>query len=64
MGIVVAAHHIGLDEKVAIKFLLPEMLSNAEAVARFAREARNAVKIKGEHMARIFDVVNAHLATT
>jgi serine/threonine-protein kinase len=56
MGVVVAAHHIGLDEKVAIKFLLPEMLSNAEAVNRFAREARNAVKIKGEHMARVFDV--------
>lgn len=56
MGIVVAAHHIGLDEKVAIKFLLPEMLSNAEAVRRFSREARNAVKIKGEHMARVFDV--------
>src|SRR6202142_4473217 len=56
MGVVVAAHHIGLDEKVAIKFLLPEMLSNAEAVSRFAREARNAVKIKGEHMARVFDV--------
>ncbi|HXN30380.1 MAG TPA: serine/threonine-protein kinase, partial [Polyangiaceae bacterium] len=32
------------------------MLSNAEAVSRFAREARNAVKIKGEHMARVFDV--------
>jgi eukaryotic-like serine/threonine-protein kinase len=56
MGVVVAAHHIGLDEKVAIKFLLPEMLSNAEAVSRFSREARNAVKIKGEHMARVFDV--------
>jgi serine/threonine protein kinase len=28
MGVVVAAHHIGLDEKVAIKFLLPEMLRN------------------------------------
>jgi serine/threonine-protein kinase len=56
MGVVVAAHHIGLDEKVAIKFLLPEMLANAEAVSRFSREARNAVKIKGEHMARVFDV--------
>jgi eukaryotic-like serine/threonine-protein kinase len=56
MGVVVAAHHIALDDKVAIKFLFPEMLSNAEAVKRFAREARNAVKIKGEHMARVFDV--------
>jgi eukaryotic-like serine/threonine-protein kinase len=56
MGVVVAAHHIGLNEKVAIKFLLPNMVGNAEAVSRFAREARHAVKIKSEHMARVFDV--------
>jgi serine/threonine-protein kinase len=56
MGVVVAAHHIQLDEKVALKFLLPEALGNAEAVARFAREARAAVKIKSEHVARVVDV--------
>ena len=56
MGVVVAAHHIQLDEKVALKFLLPEALGDAEAVARFAREARNAVKIKSEHVARVIDV--------
>jgi serine/threonine protein kinase len=56
MGMVVAAHHGELDQRVAIKFLLPEMLSNSDAVIRFAREARAAVKIKGEHVARVFDV--------
>jgi serine/threonine-protein kinase len=56
MGVVVAAHHIGLDEKVAIKFLLPDMLKSPEVVARFTREARAAVKIKSEHVARIHDV--------
>ncbi|HVU03756.1 MAG TPA: serine/threonine-protein kinase [Polyangiaceae bacterium] len=56
MGVVVAAHHIHLDDKVAIKFLLPEMLQNTEAVARFAREARAAVRIKSEHVARVTDV--------
>jgi serine/threonine protein kinase len=56
MGVVVAAHHIHLDEKVALKFLLPEALGNTEAVARFAREARAAVKIKSEHVARVIDV--------
>src|SRR5689334_13093473 len=56
MGVVVAAHHIALDEKVAIKLLLPEALSNPEAVSRFAREARAAVKIKNEHVARVIDV--------
>jgi serine/threonine protein kinase len=56
MGVVVAALHLALDERVAIKFLLPEALSNAEAVARFAREARAAVKIKSQHVARVIDV--------
>jgi len=35
---------------------LPERLINPEAVARFAREARAAVKIKSEHVARVSDV--------
>jgi serine/threonine-protein kinase len=56
MGVVVAAHHLQLDEKVAIKFLLPHALRNEEAVARFEREARAAVKIKSEHVARVIDV--------
>ncbi|MGO9835013.1 MAG: serine/threonine protein kinase [Polyangiaceae bacterium] len=56
MGVVVAAHHMQLDERVALKFLLPEALGNPEAVARFAREARAAVKIKSEHVARVSDV--------
>jgi serine/threonine-protein kinase len=56
MGVVVAAHHLQLDDRVAIKFLLPETLHNEEAVARFAREARAAVKIKSEHVARVTDV--------
>jgi tRNA A-37 threonylcarbamoyl transferase component Bud32 len=56
MGVVVAAHHLQLDEKVALKFLLPEALGNPLAVARFAREARAAVKIKSEHVARVIDV--------
>ena len=56
MGMVVAATHLQLEERVAIKFLLPEALQNAEAVARFGREARAAVKIRGEHVARVTDV--------
>ncbi|HWO09489.1 MAG TPA: serine/threonine-protein kinase [Polyangiaceae bacterium] len=56
MGVVVAATHVTLEERVAIKFLLPQALSNAEAVARFLREARAAVRIKSEHVARVTDV--------
>ncbi|HEY4158108.1 MAG TPA: serine/threonine-protein kinase [Polyangiaceae bacterium] len=56
MGVVVAATHLHLEERVAIKFLLPDALQNGEAVARFGREARAAVKIRGEHVARVIDV--------
>ncbi len=56
MGVVVAARHIQLDEVVAIKFLLPEVLENAEAVERFSREARASIKIKSEHVVRVMDV--------
>jgi eukaryotic-like serine/threonine-protein kinase len=56
MGIVVAARHLQLDERVAIKLMLPEIAANGEAVARFIREARAAAKIKSEHVVRVFDV--------
>ncbi|MDP9150823.1 MAG: serine/threonine protein kinase [Myxococcota bacterium] len=56
MGTVVSAHHLLFEEKVAIKFLLPEALGRAEAVSRFLREARAAVRISSEHVVRVFDV--------
>ncbi len=56
MGVVVQAMHLQLDERVAVKFLLPEYAQHPEAAARFLREARAAVKIKSEHVARVIDV--------
>ena len=56
LGFVVAASHIDLGEKVALKFLRPEALANEEAVARFAHEARASAQIRSEHVARVFDV--------
>src|SRR5580692_1093404 len=56
MGIVVAARHEQLDQMVAIKFVRDEALDNEEAVQRFLREARAAVKLKSEHVARVLDV--------
>ncbi len=56
MGVVVSAVHIRLDERVAIKFLLPGALENADATGRFDREARLAAKIKSEYVARVTDV--------
>ncbi len=56
MGVVVAARHVQLDQKVALKFLLAESLAKPKVVARFEREARAVVKLKGEHVARVLDV--------
>jgi len=58
MGFVVAANHVELGEKVALKFLRADCLANQELVGRFAREARASVKIKSEYVARVFDVGN------
>ena len=58
MGLVVEARHIALDERVALKFLLPEYAQHPEAATRFIREARAAAKIKSEHVARVSDVGN------
>src|SRR6187402_2861810 len=56
MGVVVVAVHVDLFERVALKFLLPEAMQSPEVVARFAREARAAFKIKSEHVGRVIDV--------
>ena len=56
MGVVVAATHLQLEERVALKFMLPEAYGDPDLAARFTREARAAVKLKSEHVARVLDV--------
>ena len=56
MGVVMAAIHLQLGQKVALKFLTKEACLLPEAVARFLREARAAVQIQSEHVARVLDV--------
>src|SRR5580698_5099674 len=56
MGIVVSATHIQLEERVAIKFLIPELAHDPALVARFLREGRSAIKIRSEHVVRVLDV--------
>jgi serine/threonine protein kinase len=55
MGALVAARHLLLGERVAIKFMLAEA-ENTEAVARFVQEARSARRIQNEHVVRVLDV--------
>jgi eukaryotic-like serine/threonine-protein kinase len=56
MGYVVAARHLQLDQLVAMKFLRKGAVDNAEAGARFLREAKAVVKLRNEHIAKVFDV--------
>jgi hypothetical protein len=56
MGAVVAARHIELDERVAIKMLLPHLPASGEPAARFLREAKATIRIKNEHVVRVLDV--------
>ena len=56
MGVVVAAMHTTLNERRAIKFLLPHACGDPIAIERFMREARAAVKLKSEHAIDIHDI--------
>jgi serine/threonine protein kinase len=56
MGVVVAAEHVQLNQRVALKFVLPGALQSEAAVERFLREARAAVRLKSEHVAKVQDV--------
>jgi serine/threonine protein kinase len=56
MGVVVAATHVDLREPRALKFMRATALSDEEAVERFLREARASSRLKGEHVARVYDV--------
>src|SRR5262245_2240381 len=54
-GVVFAERHVTLGERVALKFLRPDTV-HGHGPARLVREARSAARLKGEHVARVFDV--------
>jgi serine/threonine-protein kinase len=56
MGVVYEATHLRLKQRVAIKMLLPELLSSADVVSRFEREARAAGQLRSPNTARVLDV--------
>jgi serine/threonine-protein kinase len=59
MGAVYHVHHVHTDESLALKVLHPQVLRDAEAVARFRREARAPARITSEHVARVTDADTA-----
>jgi serine/threonine-protein kinase len=55
MGTVWQADHLVLNSKVAIKVLGPEVAQDAEALARFLREAQSAASLRSPHVVQILD---------
>jgi len=58
MGVVVAATHLQLGERVALKFLRYRSKAGVtdDFQSRFKREARVSAKLKNEHITRVIDV--------
>ena len=56
MGEVYLCEHVLMGSPVAIKILRPALVSDADALSRFLREARNASRVLHPHVARIYDV--------
>ncbi len=57
MGVVYEATHLRLRRRVALKMLLPHMLTGStDLVARFEREARAAGQLRDKHITRVLDV--------
>jgi serine/threonine-protein kinase len=55
MGVVVSAMHVWLDQRVAIKFMIPGA-APAEQYQRFLREARAGARLRSPHAVRVIDL--------
>src|SRR5215207_3733329 len=55
MGQVYLAEHVKMQRKSALKVMHPGMVHDADAIARFNREAANAARINHPHVASIYD---------
>jgi serine/threonine-protein kinase len=56
MGYVVAAEHVDLRTRVALKFLSDEYAKHDVIVERFLREARSCARLRSEHVCKVADV--------
>jgi eukaryotic-like serine/threonine-protein kinase len=56
MGVVCSATHIALGTPVAVKLIRADLATGPDSVLRFLNEARTAASLKGEHVARVYDV--------
>ena len=55
MGSVFRAQHLAMDRRVAVKLLKPHLTTDAQALQRFAREARATLKVDSPHAVKVLD---------
>src|ERR1041384_8126967 len=55
MGSVFRATQLAMDRKVAVKLLKPHLVSDEQALQRFAREARATLKVDSPHAVKVLD---------
>jgi serine/threonine-protein kinase len=56
MGAVYEASDSGLERRVALKVLLPRLVTSAIAAKRFVQEARSATRITSEHVVKLLEI--------
>ncbi len=59
MGAVFRARQISLDRNVAVKVLPERLARNAEALARFTREALSAAQLNHPNIVQVIDVISS-----
>ncbi|MGH7649466.1 MAG: serine/threonine-protein kinase, partial [Gemmatimonadaceae bacterium] len=55
MGRVYLAEHIKMGRRCAVKVMSPDLLTDADAIGRFNREATNASRIQHPNVAAVYD---------
>lgn len=60
MANIYVTHDLGLDRKAALKVLRPELGNMPEVIEHFLNEARVMARLRGAHIARVFDCGRIH----